>query len=176
MWSWELARWFGTRVEVPETINAEQRCFIVLTFFSADSLRLVIVLFTESRFSLPQSRTYWYHWWFINIVINHINDALILHRTSLTLMTLWCYINVSSIFSLFVCIEANDVLSSKHQWFIDETSMNHPWNNKESQWRNSWILVSYDWLLWNFHENGGSIFFGLHCKSAACKTTSNASR
>ena len=28
---------FRTRVEVPELISAEQRCFIVLTFFSADS-------------------------------------------------------------------------------------------------------------------------------------------
>ena len=28
---------YDSRVEVPEVISAEQRCFIVLTFFSADS-------------------------------------------------------------------------------------------------------------------------------------------
>ena len=30
-----------TRVEVPEVISAEQRCFIVFTFFSADSENMI---------------------------------------------------------------------------------------------------------------------------------------
>ena len=34
---WHSGKTRGTRAEVPETINAEQRLFIVLTFFSADS-------------------------------------------------------------------------------------------------------------------------------------------
>ena len=30
-----------TRVEAPEVISAEERCFIVLTFFSADSENMI---------------------------------------------------------------------------------------------------------------------------------------
>ena len=30
-----------TRVEVPEVISAEQRCFIVFTFFNADSENMI---------------------------------------------------------------------------------------------------------------------------------------
>ena len=31
---------YTTRVEIPQTISAERRCFIVLTFFSADSEKM----------------------------------------------------------------------------------------------------------------------------------------
>ena len=43
------------------------------------------------------------------------------------------FINISSMFSMFFHIEANDDPSTKHQRFIEETSMNHQWNKNESQ-------------------------------------------
>ena len=42
---------------------------------------------------------------------------------------LWCYINVSSMFLMFLHIAASNVPSTKHQWFIDQTSTNHQWIN-----------------------------------------------
>ena len=51
----ELAeRQNSTRVEVPEIISAEQRCFIVLTFFSADSEDMKKISADQLCFSADQ--------------------------------------------------------------------------------------------------------------------------
>ena len=44
-----------------------------------------------------------------------------------------CFMNVSSMLSMFVHIEVNGAPLTEHQRFINETSRNHQWNNKESQ-------------------------------------------
>ena len=54
-------------------------------------------------------------------------------------MNLWCYIIVSSMFSMFSHIEASYAPSTKHQWFIDETSMIHRWNIDEPSMKRRWI-------------------------------------
>ena len=43
-----------TRVEVPEVISAEQRCFIVLTFFSADSENMINISADQLCFRADQ--------------------------------------------------------------------------------------------------------------------------
>ena len=40
-------------------------------------------------------------------------------------------------FLVISLIEAKDVPLSKHQWLINETSMNHQWNDDESPIRNT---------------------------------------
>ena len=53
--STEKLKWnIATRVEVPEVISAEQRCFIVLTFFSADSENMINISADQLCFRADQ--------------------------------------------------------------------------------------------------------------------------
>ena len=68
-------------------------------------------------------------------------------------MNFWCYINVSSIFSMFFTLKPatfhllniNDS-SMKHRWIINETKMNH-------RWRKSYLYMFYGWIQTNEISN-----------------------
>ena len=71
------------------------------------------------------------------------------HIEHRTLMSFWCYNNVSSMFSMLLHIELHRVIfnlinindsSMKRRWIINEKLMNN-------RWRNSYVYVFYCWIL-----------------------------
>ena len=79
-----------------------------------------------------------------DVVIVHINDALVLHLTLQTLMTVWWCNNISLCF----LIESINVPSSKNHWSIDESMMNHKCNIGQSLIENGCIIHGTSNTFW----------------------------
>ena len=96
---------FNSRVEIPEIISAEQRCFIVLTFFSADSEHMKKISADQLCFSADQL------WFSLNQRCSELKN--------LALFQSWTALFQREI-ALNQCCSALTFLAVKHWIFIAE--------------------------------------------------------
>ena len=121
-----------SRVEVPEIISAEQRCFIVLTFFSADSEEMKNISADQLCFSADQL------WFFLNQRCSELkNSALFQSWTALFQRETALNQRCSAL--IFLALK-HWIFSAEQRWF----TLNQLW------YLHMWMRLSkYDNVVWS---------------------------
>ena len=99
----------GTRVEVPEVISAEQRCFIVLTFFSADSENMINISADQLCFRAGQL------WFSLNQRCSELKNSALFQRWT-ALFQRQIALNQRCSALIFLALK-HKIFSAEQRWF-----------------------------------------------------------